>query len=158
MYEVALYNIIVCIIIALIFITAYNIFCKPPYHNYIKRGKRIKTVRPADDTINIDAPDKIYGCTKCEIKNTYSREFCMDNQPECPSPKHIYTTNALKKYRDEFFGFREKNWLGSASEGPDMVDKINEQLLDGDGELINGDFKDQDIGTIFNYLTDNYNK
>ena len=82
----------------------------------------------------------------------------MDNQPECPSPKHIYTNNALKRYQDEFFGFRDKNWLGSAVEGPDMVDKINEHILDRDGELIDGDFKDHDISSVYNYLTDNYNK
>jgi hypothetical protein len=162
MYEQALSYIINCILTALIIIIGYNILFPANNldHKISSRKKKhnMDTEALGPYELNIDVPDKVYGCTSCEINNTWSREFCEDNKQPCPAPEKKYSNKFLQKYRDDFFGFREKINLGSTSEGPDVVDKINENLLLGDGDLINQEFKDQDIGHVFNYLTDNYNK
>jgi hypothetical protein len=75
----------------------------------------------------------LVGCTTCDVNNTYTKEFIMDESVKCPTKEVSYSRDQLQDYRDGFFGFRSHLWQQSASVDP--VDRINERLLSGDGSI-----------------------
>lgn len=89
-------------------------------------------------------------CINCDYENTFSKEFIQQEAPRCPTSAPDMTREQLKDYRDKFFGFRSELFQGSNVEGTDPVDKINEQLLDGEGELVG-----RNISDVFDSLTGN---
>lgn len=152
--------IILGVITALIVITIYKIYQK---HCLRYLNEPMENTKGHDSINNLSTepdinPEKQYACTRCDITNTYTREFYEDNKQPCPKEYKKYTDKDLQKYRNKFFGFREQIWKGSNVEGPDLVDKMNEQIINNNGEAIGDEFKDETIGDIFDYMTNNYNK
>lgn len=93
---------------------------------------------------------KLIGCTSCDVNNTFIKENLMDNSINCPTQEKHYSNEQLKDYRNNFFGFRSHVWQESA--GVDPVDKINERILNGDGDISKSRCGEK-ISDVYNSLT-----
>lgn len=98
----------------------------------------------------------LVGCTTCDINNTYTKEFMMDENVSCPTKAPPYSREKLQGYRDNFFDFRSHLWQQSS--GVDAVDRMNEQLYLGDGDLPKSKLG-KNISDVYDSLTkDKYHK
>ena len=104
-----------------------------------------------DDVIGIsNKTPNLVNCTSCEINNTYTKEFLMDwNDVQCPTQEVEYSREQLQDYRDDFFGFRSHLW--QKSDTIDPVDRMNERLYDGNGDIAGSNTKT--ISDIYDSLT-----
>lgn len=98
-----------------------------------------------DDYINgiSNKTPNLIGSTTCDVNNTYTKEFLMDNDILCATEIKPRSKKDLQDYRDNFFGFRSHVWQNSA--GVDPVDRLNEKILSGDGDLSQNGKKISDI-------------
>jgi hypothetical protein len=93
---------------------------------------------------------KSIGCITYDANNTYVKEFIMNDNVSCPVIKQPYSKEDLQNYRDKFFDFRSHIWQQSADVDP--VDRINEKILSGNGDLF-GSKSGKKISNIYDSLT-----
>jgi hypothetical protein len=110
--------IILAVLLVLVFYMFYN-----------KKENFEPVIKDINLNLTLDIPQlKQQECTVQKTDNEvddYLREELLKKSHVCPSAE--YSDEALKKYKNQFYSFRNNVWQTSAED--DMVDKLNELYL-----------------------------
>lgn len=130
----------------------------------IKTEPKKKQNKIISKNCNRDPMSMDYFCRKKKVRftdkkydeindETYVDDYLMKSlidKSRTIDTKKIYTRSDIDKYRNGFLSFNNK--INQSSHNEDPVDKMNELIIEEDGNITNK-YQDMPVKDLYNYLT-----